>query len=527
MRTAIAGALLLASIAACGVVENESTETNDLYGLGTAVRGWGDTSGAIVPVCWVDPDSHIDLQIRVREILRESWESYANISFTGTDPSEPFGGAWGPCSEQGVRSVWVDFSETADFPGLTRTSYHGTTVTLMSNDALAANYGHFRYEVLHEFGHALGFMHEQQRPDNWPYGTAMQCLPDGVNPEEQYLPVAGGINLTPTYDVNSVMNYCNPANAGWPQDLSLGDVSGARAAYGRRDVKGDIYRVGADDQLHWYRHDGRTNGAPSWAYGSGNAIDQSWAFKDVFAGGGSSGILYTIDYNNTLRWTRHDGRVDGGDRWAFNSGAEIGWGWDFTKLFGAGDGVIYGITPRVPAHYETVGVGGNGNLVPASGGELKWYRYDGGDTGDFAWAAASGNSIGNRWDSFSQVFYAGNGVIYGITPYVPAHYETVGVGGNGNLVPASGGNLYWYRHLGQANGAKSWTPNSGKILMSGWGSYKKVFSGGDGVIYAIDSTDRLLWFRHDGRDTGGTQWAPGSGTPVGWGWTFKHLVSDD
>ena len=95
MRTKLAKALLLTSIAACGIEDDTtetSTETSDLYGLGGASRSWGNANGAVVPVCLMDPDAHMDLQIRVREILRETWESYANISFTGTEPSEPFGG---------------------------------------------------------------------------------------------------------------------------------------------------------------------------------------------------------------------------------------------------------------------------------------------------------------------------------------------------------------------------------------------------------------------------------------------------
>ncbi len=519
MRTVIAGALLLISIASCALDENESTETDGLYGIGAASPRWGTTSGAAIPVCWDAPDTHIDLEIRVRELLRESWESYANISFIGPVPSEPFGGLWGPCSDLNGRKIRVVFSDAPTFRSNTQVTPGETTVYLFADHANDDRATEFRSVVIHEFGHALGFNHEQQRPDNWATGTAAQCgVPVTDDDFGNYAPVAGGLYLTPAYDVNSIMNYCNPQ---YPLDLSVGDIRGVRAAYGRRDVKGDIYRVGADNQLHWYRHDGRVDGSGNWAYGSygsGSPIGQGWAVKDLFSGGGSLGILYTVDANNTLRWYRHNGRVDGGFRWTYGSGTEIGWGWNFKRLFGAGDGVIYGVVPYVPAHYD-LAVGN----VPASGGQLKWYKNLGEDDGTYNWATASGTTIGSRWDSFEHVFYAGNGVIYGITPYIPGHYESTG----GGYIAASGGELRWYRHLGRADGLNSWAPGSGKILGRGWGTFKKVFSGGDGVIYVVDQSDRLLWYRHDGRDTGGSQWAAGSGTPVGSGWTFQHLVGDD
>ncbi|MEO8552300.1 MAG: tachylectin-related carbohydrate-binding protein, partial [Kofleriaceae bacterium] len=411
----MAGLLLLASIAACAIEDETTESTQDLYGLGFAARSWGDASGAIVPVCWVSSDEHIDLQIRVREILRETWESYSNISFIGPDPSLPFGGVWPPCSEAppGPR-VEVTFSEAADYRGMTIPIEDGVSVTLISDRALAENYRRFRYEVIHEFGHALGFTHEQQRPDNWPDGSAIQCgASSDSNDYGNYAPILGGINWTSAYDVNSVMNYCGPTV--FPQDLSLGDINGVRAAYGRRDIKGDIYRIDSNYQLHWYRHDGRTNGSDTWGYPSGSVVGTGWDFKQVFAAGGSSGILYTVDAYNQLTWRRHDGRVDGGFRWSPGSGNLVSTGWDFTQSFGADNGVIYAITPYIPASNPT---STGGHYTPASGGDLKWFRHTGRDDGSRRWAPGSGTLVGTRWDSFKQAFSGGNGVIYAITPYV-------------------------------------------------------------------------------------------------------------
>jgi Tachylectin/Astacin (Peptidase family M12A) len=525
MRKQLAGALLFVSISACGMTEDEttedtSTESNELYGLGTASPRWGDANGAVIPVCWVDTESHLDLQIKAREILRETWESYANISLVGPIPSLPFGGLWASCSETTGRKISVMFSEEEDYRGWSSNSTSGATVILIADRALAENALRFRYEVIHEFGHALGFTHEQQRPDNWTDTGAYQCGKAADHPDYgNYAPVLGGLNLTANYDVHSVMNYCNVVD--YPQDLSLGDIRGVRAAYGRRDVKGDLYSVDGDNQLHWYRHDGRTNGSFAWGYPSGNVVGTGWSFEKVFSAGGSLGVLYTIDASKQLQWWRHDGRVDGNFRWHPSSGNVVGTGWDFTQLFGAGDGILYGITPYVPAHYSDVYGGG---YIPASGGELKWYRHDGRDDGSFTWGAGSGNVVGTGWHGFKQVFSGGNGIIYAVTPYVPGHYSDVYGGG---YIPASGGQLKWYRHIGQADGTFRWAAGSGNVIGTGWGNFKKLFSGGDGVIYAVDENDQLKWYRHDGRANGTFTWGPGSGNVVGAGWSFDQLVGDD
>jgi hypothetical protein len=88
-----------------------------------------------------------------------------------------------------------------------------------------------RTDAVHEFGHALGFSHEQNRPD-----TPSTCAdaPQGEN---------GDILFGP-WDLASVMNYCNPNWEGGGS-LSATDIAGVRALYGTRQVANFGYDAGS------------------------------------------------------------------------------------------------------------------------------------------------------------------------------------------------------------------------------------------------------------------------------------------
>ena len=155
---------------------------------------------------------------------------------------------------------------------------------------------------------------------------------------------------------------------------------------------GVIYAVRESGELLWFKdalRDGGNGpgGEQGWSPDSGKQIGAGWGdFKQVFSSG--DGVIYAVRYSGELLWyrdVRRDGSnaADGSTGWAANSGAQIGFGWNFSEILcpGGANGLIYAITDE---------------------GDLLWYRDDlrDGSNGPQAllgWAANSGAQIGLGW----------------------------------------------------------------------------------------------------------------------------------
>lgn len=221
--------------------------------------------------------------------------------------------------------------------------------------------------------------------------------------------------------------------------------------------------------LFWYRHLGRDDGSFRWE--GPRQVGIRWdAFKHLFSGG--NGVIYGVQQNGDLLWYRHVGCSDGSFIWQGPKKVGVGWG-TMSTVFSGGDGILYAVTPRVEAGLHITGA-----VMPASGGDLLWFRHVGHEDGRFEWEGP--RVVGARWDALSTVFAAGDGILYGITPIVDASIEMATsvtqdhVGGHIRL--ASGGDLLWYHHLGATDGSFRW--DGPKKVGTGWGGLAHVFSGG-------------------------------------------------
>lgn len=151
---------------------------------------------------------------------------------------------------------------------------------------------------------------------------------------------------------------------------------------------GIVYGVLSNGDLVWHRHEGRTDGTFRWTYGSAGAgnkvVGHGWnAFKHLIAG--ANGVIYGVTYQGEVLWYRHEGRTDGGFRWAQGSGNVIATGWNkYTKVFAGSDGVIYGLME-------------NGNLI--------WQRHDGVADGSNRWTYRSdGGIVATGWNAYGLLF---------------------------------------------------------------------------------------------------------------------------
>ena len=98
---------------------------------------------------------------------------------------------------------------------------------------------------------------------------------------------------------------------------------------------------------------------------------------------------------------------------------------------------------------------------------------------------------GRGWKDYKFVFSSGDGegVIY---------------------VVRQDGRLGWYRITGYVDGKALWANDGREKIVgtgSGWADYKKIFSNGDGTIYAVKADGSLVWYRHLGYLSGDQRWA--------------------
>ena len=178
-------------------------------------------------VCFEDADK--TNRTFIRNAVENTWPKVANIQFSG----------WDTC---GTSTAAIRIGDSPDRGWALTGTQIANVPEGMLLPRLYPDLNYLAYAAVHEFGHALGFGHEQDRGDI-PENCTMTLNEDDLHQG------APDLDLTLTPDAASVMNYC----ASYPAVLSAGDIAGVQRMYGSRGAKS----IRFSNTIGLQAHDGR------------------------------------------------------------------------------------------------------------------------------------------------------------------------------------------------------------------------------------------------------------------------------
>jgi hypothetical protein len=289
--------LLLAASCLPATSTDEEVDQIEQPAYVLANRVWDSTD---IAVCWENPsDDNAEARGWVRDAVEGSWVAHSRLQFYG----------WGPCSDgqHGIRIVVEDDRPHVKSLG---NGLDGLKDGMRLNFTFDHWNGHackddrefcIRADAIHEFGHAIGFAHEQNRPDT----------PEWCNDVQG---TQGDAVIGP-WDEGSVMNYCNDK---WNNNgkLSHFDKIAVGLTYGTSEHRGvSLRNVMASNCLD-VEHASPNDGANLHSWDCHGDLNQRW---DLLPSGGGYRIVSrrsfkcvdiaeasTGDGANAVQWGCHD-----------------------------------------------------------------------------------------------------------------------------------------------------------------------------------------------------------------------------
>ncbi len=249
-NTLLLGAVCLSTAGGCSVemgLDGEAdpsvgTVEQALYANGDIMWPLSRSTLQNIGVCWENPNNapgstataKAAWRDKRRRAVETSWAHFGRITFFGWDGPNPTSPQSCTNGQSGlhVRICSTSDSLCAGLPASqSNNPANGQSGFLLNgvSNAIRLNRTHGEAVAVHEFGHALGFYHEEEIPNATSPGSTGSCQQQSYpNSDPKFY---GG------YDRDGIMSYCSPpTSAPW---LSANDISAIQRSYGRK-IEGSL-----------------------------------------------------------------------------------------------------------------------------------------------------------------------------------------------------------------------------------------------------------------------------------------------